>query len=443
MDKHTKNTIKIAWPAVLESVSISLAGIVDILMVSGIGSDAVAAIGLTTQPKFLGLAYFIASNVAISALVARRRGEGRKKDANKILQAALVMAVIVGITISMGCVIFADEIIRFSGSEAATHDMAVTYFKIIMSCMMFNIISITINAAQRGAGNTKIAMRTNLVSNGMNVVLNFLLIEGRFGFPRLGIKGAAIATVLGTVVACVMSIHSLIRSDFFDIRDMMIFKAKTVISSYVSIIKIAYSVFAEQVLMRVGFMSVAIMAAKQGSDALAAHQVGMNIMSIAFSFGDGLQSSTVALIGQSLGKNEPESAKQYRKVSLKIGIIISLVMSVFYFTMGSQIYGLFFEEQSIIDIGTDIMNMIIFIVLFQITQVINMGCLRGAGDVLFTTITSTVAVTIVRPITSYIMCFVVGVGIVGIWIGILFDQIVRFVLTTIRFRNDKWTTIKI
>lgn len=247
----------------------------------------------------------------------------------------------------------------------------------------------------------------------------------------------------GTVVACIMSIRSLFKSEFLSITELVLCKMKDVATSIINIIKISYSVFLEQILMRAGFMSVAIMAAKQGSDGLAAHQVAMNVMSLAFSFGDGMQSATVALIGQSLGKNEPELAKKYRKISLRIGSFTSVIFAIVYLFFGGAIYGMFFDEQHIIDIGINIMHLMIFIVLFQIIQVINMGCLRGAGDVLFTTFTSTLSVTVIRPVASYIMCYIAGLGVMGIWIGVLMDQICRFTLTTIRFRNDKWTKIRI
>lgn len=443
MNKYAKTTINMAWPSVLESVSISLAGMIDILMVSRVNSDAVAAVGLTTQPKFLGLAFFIATNVAVSALVARRKGENNKESANQILFTALILSVIAGVFISAAAVIFAGDIIRFSGSETATHKPAVQYFVIVMGCMIFNIISLVINAAQRGAGNTRIAMKTNLVSNAVNILFNFLLINGNLGFPKLGVRGAAIATVIGTIVACIMSIISLLNSDFFDVGMVLKLRLNSIKKSLGSIFKISYSVFAEQILMRAGFMAVAIMAAKQGSNAMAAHQVAMNIMSLAFSFGDGMQSATVALIGQSLGRNEPDTAKLYRKISHKIGMAVSVIMAVIYLVFGKQIYELFFDNKDIVDMGVSIMTIMVFIVLFQIIQVINMGCLRGAGDVLFTTITSMVSVTIIRPFISYVMCYILGFGIIGIWIGILMDQMSRFTLTTIRFTNDKWTKIKI
>ena len=218
-------TLNMAWPAMLESFFSALAGLIDSLMVSSLGSYAVAAVGLTTQPKFLGLSMFFAANVAISALVARRKGENKRDEANKIFSTFLVFILVMAVLFSILLVAFADPIIRFCGSEELTHDSAVLYFRIIMGGMIFNCLQMGVNSAQRGAGNTRITMRTNLVSSGVNILANYLLIGGHLGFPALGIRGAALATVLGTVVASIMSVVSVWKKDNF-ISIPLIFREK-------------------------------------------------------------------------------------------------------------------------------------------------------------------------------------------------------------------------
>ena len=439
-----KKTLDMAWPAMLESFFAAFAGLVDSLMVSSLGSYAVAAVGLTTQPKFLGLSLFIASNVAISALVARRKGEDKKEEANKIFSTFLVFLLAAAVLMSIVLVVFADPIIRLCGSEELTHDSAVTYFRIIMGGMLFNVLQMGINSAQRGAGNTRITMRTNLVSNTVNIIFNYLLIQGHFGFPALGIRGAALATVLGTVVSSIMSIWSVWKKDnFISIPYILINKIRPGWEAMKNIVKVGYSVFAEQVLMRIGFMLTAIMAADQGTSAMAAHQVGMNIMGLSFSFGDGLQATAVALIGYSLGAGKPEKAKAYGRTCRMIGGVISVILAVTYFFGANLLMEMFFEEKDIVAIGVSIMRVIIFVVILQIAQVIYMGCLRGAGDTLYTAVASTVSVTIMRTLGSYFFGYVLHMGITGIWLGVVADQLSRFVFASIRFRRGKWTEIKI
>lgn len=439
-----KTSINMAWPAIVESFFSAFAGLIDSLMVSALGASSVAAVGLTTQPKFLGLAFFFALNVAISALVARRRGEERQEDANRILCTAVVFTVIMAILLSLFFVFAADDIIRLCGSTEETHDAAVQYYQIIMGGMIFNCIQMGINSAQRGAGNTKITMRTNVTSNVINIIGNYLLIEGHFGFPALGIRGAALATVFGTVVAAVMSVLSLMKATgFISIPYIMKHKILPSLSSLVNLLKVGYSVFFEQVLMRIGFMLTAIMAANQGTDAMAAHQVGMNILGLSFSFGDGLQATAVALIGRSLGEKNEELAKEYGRTCRMLGAVIAVFVAVVYFFGAEALMKLFFEEEHIVKIGVSIMYVALVVVIFQIQQVIYMGCLRGAGDVKFTTLASTISVTLIRPIVSYLCAYVLKMGVIGIWLGVVGDQLMRLILTNWRFRSGKWTRIEV
>lgn len=439
-----KNSISMAWPAVIESFFTAFAGLIDSYMVSSLGSNAVASVGLTTQPKFLGLSLFFAVNVAVSALVARRRGEKNKDDANKILVTALSFIILMAVILSIVFVVFANEIIYFCGSNAETHDAAVTYFRIIMGGMIFNCIQMGINSAQRGAGNTKITMRTNVTSNTINIIFNYLLIGGHLGFPALGIVGAASATVLGTVVASIMSFASLFEKDcFVSVPYIIKTKIHPCIEAARSLIKVGYSVFFEQMLMRVGFMATAIMAADMGTGEMAAHQVGMNILGLSFSFGDGLQATAVALIGRSLGEKNKELAREYGRTCRMLGLVIAIMLALLYFFGGRYLMMAFFTESYIVDIGTNIMKVVVAVVVLQISQVIYMGCLRGAGDTAYTAMASIISVTVIRTLFSYGCGYILGWGIIGVWMGIVADQGSRFLFGSIRFKKGKWTEIKI
>ena len=442
--ENIRITLDMAWPSIIESFFVAFAGLIDSLMVSSLGSYAVAAVGLTTQPKFMGLALFFATNVAVSALVARRRGERKQEEANRILSTVLVFIIVAAILISVLSVALAGPIISLCGSNAETHDSAVAYFRIVMGGMIFNCSQMGINSAQRGAGNTRITMRTNVTSNTVNIVFNYLLINGHLGFPALGIQGAALATVLGTVVACIMSILSIRKPDgFISLPYIISHRIGPAFTCFTHLIRVGYSVFFEQILMRIGFMLTAVMAADQGTAAMAAHQVGMNIMGLSFSFGDGLQAAAVALIGRSLGAGDEKLAKEYGKLCRMFGIIISVCLVLIYFFGARPFMSLYFEEENIISIGVGIMRVIIFVVVFQISQVVYMGCLRGAGDTLYTAVASTVSVTVIRTLVSYLGGYVFGLGIIGIWLGVLGDQISRFLFASVRFKAGKWTKIKI
>lgn len=439
-----QTTIQIAWPAILESFFVALASLIDTLMVSRLGANAVAAVGLVTQPRFVGLCIFIAINTSVSALVARRKGEGNRTDANRILSTAFLIVSFFAVIICSCCIIFASPLMELCGSNPDIHEDSKIYFQIVMGGSFPHIFNLLVNSVFRGFGNTKLAMRTNIISNVTNIIGNYLLITGELCFPALGVRGAAIATVLGTVVGFFVSLISLFNEknyvNFFYIIRNKLFPS---ISCLISIIRIAINLMVEQLLMRIGFLSVSIMVAKLGTAALSAHQIGMNIMQLSFSFGDGMQAAAITLIGQSLGMKDIPKATRYGKMCQSTGTIIACTLALLYFFSGRTLYTFFFQEEEIIQLGIKIMYAMIPIVLFQIRQVIYGGILRGGGDVIFTTISSAISVTFVRPIVSYLMAFALHMGLIGIWLGILGDQFLRFLFTSLRFRSGAWTTHKI
>ena len=331
-----------------------------------------------------------------------------------------------------------------AGSNAETHDNAVLYFRIVVGGMIFSVLSLIINAAQRGSGNTRLSMRANVASSLVNITFNWLLINGNLGFPALGMKGAALATVLGTVVACCMSISSILREDsFVSIPYMLRKKVRPGAENALVMVKLCASCFVEQIFMRIGFMATAVMAADLGTAPMAAHQVGMNFLSLSFAFGDGMQVAAITLVGQSLGQKDPALARRYGRVCQRMGFCISVVLSIIFLTQGRNIYRLFFSEEAIVADGVMIMRMMTIITLMQIAQVVYMSCLRAGGDVLYTTIASTVSVTLVRTIACYILCCTLNLGLFGLWLGISSDQCSRLIFSSIRFASGRWTQKKL
>ena len=437
-----RDALNVAWPSVLESFFVCLAGLVDTIMVGSLGSFAIAAVGLSTQPKFLGLAVFLSMNVAVSAIVARRKGAGDRESANRLVRMALLVTLLLTVAVSAVFVAFAGPIVRLVGSQADTHQYAKEYLQIIMGGIGFSTVSLCLNAAQRGAGNTRIAMTTNIISNSVNVLFNYLLIGGRFGFPALGVRGAAIATVIGTVCACVLSVASVLKKDgFLNLRSVKGWIAER--ATVRSLLNVGSSAFVEQLCLRIGFLLFAMTVAHLGTTQLAAHQIGMNLMSMSFSFGDGLSVAAVTLIGQSLGRKRPDMAKIYGNVCQKLGLIAALAVAAVYFLFGKEIFMLFSPEQVILDYGAQIMRILSVTLLFQIEQVTLFGCLRGAGDTKFTALVSLISVTCIRPGVSWLLCYPLGVGLIGAWLGTFLDQALRFALTFIRFRKGKWIHIRL
>lgn len=437
-----RKTLAIAWPSTLESFLISLVGMVDTIMVSRLGAYAIAAVGLTNQPKFLGLCVFLALNVAVSALVARRKGEDDRDAANRVLKQALAITLVLSVVVSLLFLFFADSILALAGTNEDTHVYSAAYLRVVMGGMIFNMVTLVINAAQRGAGNTKIAMRTNIVSNLVNICFNYLLINGIWIFPRWGVVGAAVATVLGTVAACAMALYSVSQPEsylYLGLTEGFRLTRETLRSIW----GLSSSTLVEQVFVRIGFLISAGIVARLGTVAFAAHQSGMNLINLSFSLGDGLSVAAVALVGQSLGAGRKDLAQIYGHLCQRVGLFFSAALSLLFIFMGRPLFSLFSSDPVILAYGAQISRVIALTVFFQISTVIFSGCLRGAGDVKYVATVSLVCITFVRPLAGYLLCYPLGLGLIGVWLSIALDQGLRVLLIYLRFARGRWVDIRI
>ena len=308
--------------------------------------------------------------------------------------------------------------------------------------MIFTSISLIINSAQRASGNTRIAMTTSMCANAVNILFNALLINGYLGFPQLGVKGAAIATAMGNIVSAVVSVMSLYRKNkYLHLRVRDLFRPSRQYLALTARIGLGASV--EQIFLRIGFFTFAKLVAELGTDDFSAHQIGMTIINLSFTLGDGLGVAASAMVGQNLGKKRPDRSAMFGKLGQRIGLCAGLMFVLVFGIFGRTIIGWFTDEPYIIGKCQGIMYMIMALMPAQVSQVIFGGCLRGAGDTLYTAVASMISVTFIRTIVSYLGGYTLGLGIVGIWFGVLADQMSRFIFATIRFKQGKWVKIKI
>lgn len=430
--------IKIAWASVVEAVLVSMIGSVDTIMVGVLGKEAIAAVGITTQPRFIVLAVILSLNVGVTAVVARRRGQSDPEGANSCMRQALMISGGISLLLSLLAYIFARDFLLLAGAQSDTIDAAVDYFKIMLMGTPLYCLGLTINAAQRGCGRTAISMTTNVAANLVNVVFDYLLIGGNFGFPALGVKGDAIATVAGYAVAFFMSVYSITARDGFlhlSFKSRWRFDKATV----GSLANVGSSALIEQVFMRIGFFVYSMLVAGLGTTAYSTHQICMNILNLSFSFGDGLAVAGAALVGRSLGEKKPGMAMIYGKTAQRIAFAVSTALFVFFIVGRRFMVRIFIDDPEIIAMGATLMIIMAFTTHFQTSQVVYTGCLRGAGDTKFVAVTSMISIAMVRPLLSWLLCYPLGLGLIGAWLSLLLDQSMRFSLNFFRFQSAKWT----
>lgn len=437
-----KTSFGTAWPSISETFLIALMSMMDTVMVGSVGPDAIASVGLVTQPRFLALALIFSLNVAVASICARRRGENNQEGAIRCLKQSLVLNVILSVVTTFIMLAFSRELLLFAGAQADTIENAKIYFDIILIGMPISAITMTISSAQRGTGNTRISMYINMTMNVVNLLLNYLLIGGEFGFPRLEVKGAAIATLISSVVGLVIALASVSSPDkflFVFSREGWVFDKQTLSS----ISFVASGSFAEQIFMRIGFFTYAIIVARLGTLAFAAHQILMNILSLSFSLGEGFGIAATSLVGRNLGAKRPDLSIVYGKICQRISFLTCIIVFFVFIFLGKPMVLIFSTNSTIIEICSPIFIVMGIIVFAQSSQMIFSGCLRGAGDTRYIAAISLVTIVILRPLLAWFLAYQLGFGLLGAWMGLFVDQYLRLFFTMRRFSSGKWTEIEL
>ena len=450
-----RDVMRIALPSIIEMVLMSLIGSVDTMMVGNeLGAEALSSVGLPTQPRMLLLCLFFALNVGITAIVARRKGEERQADANTTLRNALMLAAGLSLFLALLADVFCVPLMRLAGGDQAESEKvftdAVDYFRIMNYALPVNALSMCICAAQRGIGKTKITMWVNVGSNLINVFFNYCLIGGHLGFPRLEVRGAAIASVIGMAAGLVMALATILAGGKYkgylhlSRHDSWRFEKE----SMKSILRVGGNAAIEQLGVRFGFFVYARILFSLGTTMYAANQICMQFLSITFTFGDGLGVAATSLVGQNLGRGRPDLSMLYGKISQRFAVMISLVLGVLLVIFRYQIVSLFIGENTlnaadVISYAGRTMLVLAAIQPFQTSSVVLSGSLRGAGDNLYVALVATVCVSVVRPLMAVAAVYALHLELVGTWIFGLFEIVLRFLFFYPRFSSGKWKDKKV
>lgn len=442
-----KDIMRLAWPSLVELLLSSLASMVDMMMVGDIpviGDDAIAAVNLATQPKFIFLAMIIALNAGVTAAVARARGAGDHKLANETLRQGVIVSILVCVFGSVAGFVFSEPLIRFMANGGLSEEvvaMGVSYLQIQMAGFLTAGLTSTYTAALRGVGNSHVPMIYNVTANVVNVFGNYLLINGNLGFPDLGVTGASLATVIGQAIATVMAIWAVgSGKNYFHVRLRDFFHGFRVDTAIMSrIIKVGVPSLVEQAILRLGVILFTRQVTALGQPYYTTHQICMNIQTLTFMLGQAMAVSSTTLVGQSLGKRRPDMAEHYSSRCSQIGILISIALGAFFALFGKYIVALYSETAAVIEASIPIMILLGVMQPIQTPQFILSGSLRGAGDTKTTAVITLICVLLLRPFLATIT--IPAFGLMGAWYAIAADQITRTVLVTILYERGQWKKI--
>ncbi|GIP35730.1 MATE family efflux transporter [Paenibacillus sp. J2TS4] len=435
-----KRILQLAGPSLVEMLLLNLVQMLNMIMVGRVGAEAVAAVGLTNQPFFLLLAIFMTLNVGTTVIVARSIGSGEVEEANRAAGQAFLLNIVISVIVILFSFLYAEEMLVLMGASPEVLVEGVAYAKIIFLSIGFTTVSMSLSAILRGAGNTKTPMKINVLSNALVVIIGFPLIYGLFGFPRLGVVGAAVSTMIANFTAMTWVVYVLFSGQStvrLTLKSIFRFDSELIRR----ILKIGLPAAGEQFAMRGGQLIFSKVVAGLGTLTFAANQIAFSILGLTFMPGMAFSLVATTMVGQSLGAGKPELAEKFGWEIRKLGVIVAASLGVGFILFAPYIMMPYTNDPEIIRQGSIALRVVGFVQVSQATQFILAGALRGAGDTKFPLYSTFIGVWGFRVILSLIFVLWFEWGILGAWLGIAADQIIRSFLIYRRYKSGKWKSI--
>ncbi|MDY4585391.1 MAG: MATE family efflux transporter [Oscillospiraceae bacterium] len=441
--------LTIALPSLVELVLTSLTSMADQIMVGRLpgqlGVQALSAVGLCMNPKVILMTALMAINTGTTAVVARYRGMGNQEKANQTFKQSLIFNIFLSAIMMVIGVVFARKLIGLiagNGISETTVEYAVTYFRIQMYGFIPLMMTNTVTSTLRAIGDSKMPMVYNTIANVVNLFFNYGLIYGKLGMPEMDVAGASLATVIGQCVAFVIAMYIMFSKKRYVYLD---FKEKTGYNKTImsNVLGIGLPSMLEQLCLRIGIIIYSRIVASLGDIAYATHMVCMNIQSLTFMSGMAFQNSATTLMGQSLGRRRLDMADNYTRMTRNISFWISCVIGVILALFGGQIVNIYNSTPEIVEMGGKLLAIVAITQPFQSSQFVTTGALRGAGDTKYPAVVIFICTLIVRSVLGYIFVIQLDMGLIGAWLAIVVDQLLKTAMIFARYNTGKWRFFKL
>lgn len=438
-----KEIFKLALPAILEMTLHTLVWTFDTAMVGRLNKEAITAVNLGAQIMFGSL--FIlggAVGVGVTSMVARNIGAKNYKRASYITAQGFLVSIFIGLFLCSLGVIYSKNIFSWIVDDKKVIELGSMYLRIVLIGGFFNLPLYISNSALRGAGNTTVPLIAALVADVFNIVGDYVLIFGKFGFPRMGVKGAAIATAISLFLACVISLTYLYlgRAGFkVSIKD--IFKPN--LDTIKSLVKLGVPAGMENLMNEGSRMLSSFWIAQLGTLSFAAHSISVAAESLSFMPGYGFAVAATTLVGQSLGRGDTEGAKESSYKSTKYAVILMSAVGVSFLFIPQLITRLFTNEIEVSSLAAECIRIGAFEQPTIAIAMVLSGALKGAGDTKGPFYVSTLSNVAIRLPLIFLIVFVFKLNLILIWIATVIQFIVEGLFMFVRFRKGDWKHIKI
>lgn len=430
-----RSVMTLALPVTVSSLLQRAEGILAIFLVGGLGPAAIAAVGIGQLLVFFAMTVVAGLSVGATVVVAQLWGAKRYADAGQaaahVLGLALLAALLLmGLGLALG-----RPTMALLGAGPEVIALAGPYTDLIFLVLPFTILIQVLSALLHGTGDTRTPMYAMIGVNVLHVLLAYPLIYGRWGFPDLGVTGAAIAV---GAAECVGSLGLLLRSRRLPARPVR-FRGDLMRAVW----DIGLPVFGDRLVQQAGIVVYTKLVLLYGTIAYAAHQVGLAIEAFSFLPGYGFAVAAAVMVGQSIGKGKYRRAKLENWEANRLAAILMAGMGLIFFFFPYAMLRAFSDDQAVIELGTLFLKIVALLQIPLAVTMVLSGSLRGAGDTPYILKTTAAGMWGVRLPLAALGALWLHLDLVFIWGAMAVDWLIRMGLLLLRYRSERWRSITV
>ncbi len=434
--KHQK-ILKLSIPAAINSLLDMLQVITDLIMVGRISAFAVAAVGLGLQSLMFVFAILTLLHVGTSALLSRFVGAGQMTRASTGLSTLLRFAFFLSLPMMVLWYVLASNVYLWFGTVPEVITLGEDYVQTLTWMLPFVFVKLVFVTALNAAGDTKTPMYVKSASIILNVILNYLFIFGNYGFPQLGVLGAAVGTVIVNILE--LMVYGVLYLRQKTPYMPMWHYSKSLLKRA---LKVGIPASFERSLTFGSFMLFTVIIAHYGTEVLAGYQIGLRVEGLAFMPGIGFTIAAMTLMGQGLGAKNPEQAREDVILVLKYTIGFMFFLSFFMIAVPEKIVWLFTDDTQTIEEASLYLRIVGFSQIPLAYNFVISGALRGAGDTRRTLKINLVSLWFVRILPAFLLSWYFH-NIVLVYLAMILDTFVKALWLWIAFNKGEWQKIKI
>ncbi len=428
----------LAWPSILANVLFASVGVVALKAVGSLGTDAVAAVGTGGRIFFVIQSIMMAISTGTTALVARAYGAKRYQEASQVLYDSMLISMFLSFISIFIIWVAGEDLLGLFGLELEAKQLALDYLKVLILFSPTFGVSIIFGAAVRAAGDVKTPLFIGLIQNIINIFLLIGLVNGRYGFPELGVVGAAyaggISFAIGSVLGLFVWVTKIITIPLPKLNSFSF-------SRFRELIRVSTPAGLEQGVFQLGLLLYFWIISLYGNAPIAAYNVGINILMLSFMVGQGFTVAGATLTGQFLGAENPKEAKRSGWRSAGLTMVSMGILGILLALASRPIAGFFVDDPEVIRLT------VLFVWLLGIMQPLMAlefalgGALRGAGDTKSPLYIVSISLVFFRlTFAGFFAWF--GFSIEYIFGSLIIDYVVKAILFTYRFESGRWIKLK-